>query len=110
MAVGLNDVIWPQDSETRGSDVAQRKLPSTESYSLNASQVSGWPARRWGSKPRPQEAPPSILFSWETIGMYGYTGEARDRSLGSTTKIRLPERKGDDSELTKDVIEDLSLR
>lgn len=39
----------------------------------------------------------------------GYTGEARDRSLGSTTKIRLPEHKGDDVEL-KDTIEDPPLR
>lgn len=51
--------------------------------------------------------PPSS--SWEAVGMCGYTGEARDRSLGSTTKIRLPEHKGDDMEL-KDTIEDHPLR
>lgn len=61
-----------------------------------------------GSKPRSRGAPPSILFLGG-CGDVGYTGEARDRSLGSTTKIRLPEHKGD-VELKKDTIEDPPLR
>lgn len=47
LAVGLTDVIWPRDSETRGSFVAQRRLPCTESHSPNTSSHSGWPTRRF---------------------------------------------------------------
>lgn len=30
------------------------------------------------------------------MGIYGHIGEARNRSIRSTTKIRLPEHRGDD--------------
>lgn len=45
-----------------------------------------------------------------SLGMCGYTGGAKNRSLGSTKKVRLPEHKGDDAELKQNIIEDLPLR
>lgn len=62
LAVGLTDVIWPQDSEARGSFVAQRRLPSTDSHSLKARCHSGWQARRWVPSPGLRELFPYLFF------------------------------------------------
>lgn len=60
----------------------------------------------WDSVPRPQGALPSVFLSRDTVGMYGHTGEARDRSVKGTTEIRLLEHKGGDVEPKKEPIGD----
>lgn len=59
--------------------------------------------------PRSQGALPSVFLSRDTVGMYGHTGEARDRSFKGTTEIRLPEHKGGDVEPEKEPIGDSPL-
>lgn len=88
-------VLWPKE----GCPV-QKVILLIPGLTLDDQQGGGVPSPGLGER-----LPPSS--SWEAVGMCGYTGEARDRS---TTKIRLPEHKGDDVELNKDTIEDPPLR
>lgn len=88
-------VLWPKEGYP-----VQKVILLIPGLTLDDQQGGGFQA---------QGAPPSILFLGG-CGDVGYTGEARDRSFGSTTKIRLPEHEGDDVELKKDTIEDPPLR
>lgn len=59
--------------------------------------------------PRSQGILPSVFQSRETVRMYRYTGEVRDRSVKGTAENRLPEHKGGDVEPVKEPIGDSPL-